>query len=230
MATNSDNPPLNILCLHGYRQNSQTFREKTGAFRKIIKNKAKLVFITAPNIVPPLESEEGAADTPISSDQRGWWFSRPDDYFRAQDITDCDKGFRESVDVVCKCFKEEGPFDGVLGFSQGASFLSLLCAIKEQDTDSPIQFDFAIVVAGFKSRSSDHQDLYRNKVSCPSLHVYGETDGVIPKDMSEELANDQFIEPTILQHPGGHFIPASSAQKKVYLDFLNKMMQMKNSL
>lgn len=30
-------------------------------------------------------------------------------------------------------YVSQGPFDGVLGFSQGASFVSLLCALKEQE-------------------------------------------------------------------------------------------------
>jgi hypothetical protein len=46
--------------------------------------------------------------------------------------------------------------------------------------------------------------------------------------MSEELL-EYFSNPVVLEHPGGHFIPASSAQKNVYLDFLNMMMESKMS-
>lgn len=44
-------------------------------------------FMTSPLEVPPLES---ADDKDGGS---GWWFSRPDDYFKAQDESDCVKGF-----------------------------------------------------------------------------------------------------------------------------------------
>lgn len=47
--------------------------------------------------------------------------------------------------------------------------------------DGPIKFDFAILVASFKSNSQQHQYLYETKVTIPTLHVFGETDGVIPK-------------------------------------------------
>ena len=33
--------------------------------------------------------------------------------------------------------------------------------------------------------------------------------------------------PVILEHPGGHFIAASSAQKSVYLEFLESMKMKK---
>ena len=44
-----------------------------------------------------------------------------------------------------------------------------------------LQFSFAIFVAGFKSRSSSHDIYYKRPISCPSLHVFGDTDRVIPR-------------------------------------------------
>ncbi|XP_041367617.1 esterase OVCA2-like [Gigantopelta aegis] len=215
---------LKILCLHGYRQNAQTFRERTGAFRKIVKKHAELVFFSAPNVVPPMAGEDGdTADN--SEDQRGWWFSRADNYYRAQDETECCKGYEESLQVIKQAFADQGPFDGVLGFSQGAAMLSPICGLREQEPDT-FKFDFAIFVAGFKSRQRPHDAIYENIVTIPTLHVFGDTDKVIPKDMSEDLL--QFYQnPKILQHPGGHFIAASGPQKKVYLEFLNEMLENK---
>ncbi len=45
-------------------------------------------------------------------------------------------------------------------------------------------------------------------------------------EMSEELLQ-HFVDPVTLQHPGGHFIPASGPQKKVYQAFLQKMISNK---
>lgn len=44
--------PLRILCIHGYRQSSASFREKTGALRKLLKKQVELVYIDAPHTVP----------------------------------------------------------------------------------------------------------------------------------------------------------------------------------
>ncbi|XP_013419337.1 esterase OVCA2-like [Lingula anatina] len=211
---------LKILCIHGYRQNGQAFRERTGAFRKITKKYAELVFIDAPNSVPPLED---AADGD-TVDQRGWWFSREDDYFRAQDDTDCCKGFDQSLQTIQQAFQEQGPFDGVLGFSQGAALVALMCGLREKDEEAcPFKFDFVMLVAGFKSHSKPHEEIYKIPITCPSLHVFGDTDKVIPKDMSEDLLQ-YFVEPRTLEHPGGHFIPASGPHKKVYTEFLENML------
>ena len=77
------------------------------------------------------------------------------------------------------------------------------------------------------SRSSQHAKWFSlgqegNKVDLPTLHVMGETDKVIEKEMSEHIL-DYFADPEILVHPGGHFVPATGVQKKVYVDFLNRM-------
>ena len=75
----------------------------------------------------------------------------------------------------------QGPFDGILSFSQGAAFASLLCGVQEQNQGSPIKFSFVILIAGFKSRQSSHQSLYSSPITIPSLHVFGDTDKVISK-------------------------------------------------
>lgn len=226
MASGDDKKKLKILCIHGYRQNSQSFRERTGAFRKIpiIKKHTELVFITAPNRVPSLPTEDGE-EPAVDQDDRGWWFSSQDNTYMAQDYTDCCKGYEESLELIKKTFEEQGPFDGILGFSQGASLVSLLCGLREQNPDM-LKFDFAILVAGFKSRQSSHGCLYSVPMTVPTLHVYGDTDKVIQKEMSEDLLQ-YFVKPKILQHEGGHFIPASAPQKKVYTEFLQEMLDRK---
>ena len=69
-----DDRKLRILCLHGYRQNEASFREKTGAFRKIVNKFADLTFISAPLKVPSSrsgeEEEEKQTDPEVSADLR----------------------------------------------------------------------------------------------------------------------------------------------------------------
>lgn len=49
--------PLRIICIHGYRQNGISFREKTGALRKILKKQVELVYISAPHQVPAIQNQ-----------------------------------------------------------------------------------------------------------------------------------------------------------------------------
>ena len=45
----------------------------------------------------------------------------------------------------------------------------------------PFQFRFAILVACFKSNSLQHSSVYSERITIPTLHVFGDTDQVIPK-------------------------------------------------
>ncbi|RTG86389.1 uncharacterized protein DC041_0005487 [Schistosoma bovis] len=175
-------PHLKVLCLHGYRQNSDVFREKTGGLRKSLKKFCEFKFISAPNVIE------------CSSN--------------AQESSTYDAGFRESILAVKKYIKEEGPFDGMLGFSQGAAFLLLLQIMMEHKLSGTVKWimlivsqnvfclllpkisqiydvgpiKFTILVAPFISRCLLHQAIiYVHKTSIPSLVVYGETDSVIPR-------------------------------------------------
>ncbi|XP_005096416.1 esterase OVCA2 [Aplysia californica] len=242
--TNAGSRPLKILCIHGYRQNAQMFREKSGSLRKMLKKYAEFDFVTAPHRVPPgnqgsaawglqqeqqqngeeslPEAEPGTSATQGDSDdpgERGWWFSREDDYFKSVDYSDISKGFDASAEMIVAKL-EENSYDGILGFSQGASMVSMLCLMQQQRGKQ--WFKFAVLIAGFKSRSTAHDVHYSGRSEIPSLHVYGETDQIISESMSEELLQ-YFRDPTILRHPGGHFVPAASAQKKGYMGFLNDM-------
>lgn len=40
------------------------------------------------------------------------------------------KGFDESIQKVNEAFINMGPFDGILGFSQGGSLVALICLLK----------------------------------------------------------------------------------------------------
>jgi len=210
--------PLKVLCLHGYRQNDVSFRQKLGAFRKFLGKFVEFTFITAPHHVLPMSHDD------INQDGRGWWFSRENDYFKSNDETDCDKGFDTSLELIEKTFQEAGPFDGVLGFSQGAALASLLCLMRERG-QLTYDFQFAIMVASFKSLSSKHKQWYGDdakKVTIPTLHVIGHNDQVIRKGVSELLL-PLFEDPTVMYHSGGHYVAAKPQHKKPYLRFLHKV-------
>ncbi|KAM9321435.1 esterase OVCA2 [Gastrophryne carolinensis] len=217
-ASASCKPALRILALHGYWQNERAFWERTGALRKNLKNRAELVMISAPLLIPELPDGSSNEDGP-REDPRGWWFSNPEkSSFNAMEETKSCSGLEESLQTVAQAFSELGPFNGILGFSQGAALVAMLCALKKQG-DPRFSFDFAILVAGFKSLASEHSSYYQEPITVPTLHVYGDTDRVIPGELSQELAS-HFVNPVLLTHPGGHYIPVNAAQKKVYFTFL----------
>ncbi|XP_065089862.1 esterase AAEL000016 [Ochlerotatus camptorhynchus] len=211
---------LKILALHGYRQNGDGFKSKLGSFRKFINKHAELVFVTAPHIAPPLpDSEPGTEPDPA---QRGWWFNKEDGTFKGTNKNGPAIGFEESLKLVEKVWKEE-QCCGLLGFSQGACFVGLLCDLSARGMTS-IKPEFAVLSSGFRSGSLVHLNFYESKVQIPSLHIYGEADEIIPKEMSMALA-DTFTDPQVLTHPGGHFLPAQATQKQTYVEFFRDRLQ-----
>ncbi|KAM7534496.1 hypothetical protein Aperf_G00000106534 [Anoplocephala perfoliata] len=209
---------LKILCIHGYRQTGLKFREKSGAFRKILKGSCEFVFIDAPLKIPSIEGDDDIT--------RGWWFSKPDDSFQADEYTDFQRGFEESAEFVKNVLKTQGPFDGILGFSQGAAFVTLLQILMEyhpEEWDAPT-VKFAILFATFKSRSSVHLSLYKTDqpIKMPTLLVYGQADKVIPREMTEDLIPYYADPHNIMVHPKGHLIPTDAPAKQAYREFIAK--------
>ncbi|XP_030041803.1 esterase OVCA2 [Microcaecilia unicolor] len=215
--------PLRVLGLHGYRQNERVFRERTGALRKLLRGRMELVCVSGPLRVRAREAPTEELD-PQPEEPRGWWFSNSQlQTFDALEETDSSQGLEDTLALLDRVFAEQGPFDGVLGFSQGAALGAILCALKSQE-DHRFPFHFAILVAGFKSRSAEHQGYYQDTIKVPTLHVFGEMDRVIPGPMSQELLSC-FREPVVLTHQGGHFLPASASQKNTYCTFLDKFLK-----
>uniref|UniRef100_A0A182JC78 Serine hydrolase domain-containing protein n=1 Tax=Anopheles atroparvus TaxID=41427 RepID=A0A182JC78_ANOAO len=208
---------LKILALHGYRQNADSFKGKLGSFRKFVSKYAEFVFVSAPHSAPPIE-----AGTEPDPTQRGWWFNKEDRTFKGTNVGGPAYGFEESLKLVEKTWEAEG-CHGLLGFSQGACFAGLLCDLSARGMTT-IKPQFALLASGFRSGSLVHLNYYENKVQIPSLHIFGETDEIIPKDMSEALA-ETFLEPEVVTHPGGHYFPAQATMKQMYVDFFRDQLQ-----
>lgn len=114
-----------VLCLHGYRQNADSFKSKLGSFRKFVNKYAEFTFITAPHQAPPLNETEDE-----DTSQKSWWFNKDDGTFKGTNESGPAIGFEESLKLVEKIWEEKGPFQGLLGFSQGACFVGLLCGLR----------------------------------------------------------------------------------------------------
>ncbi|KAF3793240.1 Rhodanese-like domain-containing protein 6 [Nymphaea thermarum] len=130
------------------------------------------------------------------------------------------EGWEESYNFLKKTFSQMGPFDGVLGFSQGASMAATLCARRANDVD--IDFKFAILCSGFCTPAFGFKGL----IECPSLHIFGGTvskDKQISGDASFKLAN--LFNPActvVVEHNSGHIVPTEPAYISQIKNFLQR--------
>jgi pimeloyl-ACP methyl ester carboxylesterase len=183
---------LRILCLHGYHGSAKILRDQMAPLVAALPTDIEFVYVNAPS---------------LATGDFGWWHEGFDGWERTRDW---------AVNLVCS-----GPrFDGVFGFSQGAALTGLLTAVQESGSVPPeFHFDFSIMAGGFTSNLPKHAELFRHKLTTPSVQVIGRRDVVVPGKDALRLA-DRFANPLILEHPGGHTVPGNDAVAKPIADFL----------
>ena len=73
---------------------------------------------------------------------------------QSDDVSDCDLGFDTSLQLIRKTLEEQGPFDGLMGFSQGAAFAAILAlmgdGLKNQPSQSKFRFLKNLCLTGKK--------------------------------------------------------------------------------
>lgn len=135
-------------------------------------------------------------------------------------------GLEESLALARQTLQEHGPFDGLLGFSQGATLGALLCLAPSSPPLPPLRF--AVLVSGFMPRDPALEPLVGTadgppplRVPLPSLHVMGEHDELVAAASSRRLS-DCFAGATIHSHEGGHLVPSSADFRALLKDFVTR--------
>ncbi|XP_050383340.1 rhodanese-like domain-containing protein 6 isoform X2 [Argentina anserina] len=144
-------------------------------------------------------------------------------------------GFDESLAYIKTVFAQEGPFDGLLGFSQGAAMAAAV-AFTQQTQTTPsktveMQFRFVILCSGFGIKLLKQQfdeERMTKKCHCPSLHIFGKDHGKdrqIAKQESRELASlfDEGCS-IVIEHDSGHIIPTRPPYIDDIKDFLSRFL------
>ena len=202
-------PKLRILCLHGYAQNATFFRKRTGSLRTSTKAIAEYHFLDAPFPATAAFLAGGSADD--RGEMLSWW--QWEDAERAATSTEY-LGLETTLERVRSCLAEHGPFDGVLGFSQGATLAALLCLRP------PRAFRFAVLISGFVPRDPAHASYFEAPpLPLPSLHVIGEADERVPPPVCRRLASC-FEAPTFHVHDGGHATPSDAPFRQLLKQFI----------
>ena len=205
-----------VLALHGYSQSSSVFYKKTGALRRKLRKKGiDIVYTQAPF---ELDASQLHGTPPEGESLYGWWTFDETNYY----------GVEESIEFVSKVIETEGPFEGIIGFSQGACLLSLICA--KHSVLSLAGFDslkYVVLVSAFIPKCSNIQNscTYFKKeelhMNIPSLHIYGAEDKLITKEKSEDVMS-MFVNPENFVHPGAHFVPANGEAMRIVSSFIDK--------
>ena len=220
---------LKILMLHGFTQTGRLFEIKTKALKKALEKNfppaprpgylanypggIDLVYPTAPikldvTDVPGFDVD-GDKESP---EAHGWWRRRGD----AEPYNY--EGMEMGLSKIAETLREEGPFDGVLGFSQGGAAAGIVASLLESGRreafeaaqskggmrypDSFTQdsgfieeaihppLKFAVSYSGFgASTNALYQAFYVPKIKTPMLHFLGSVDTVVSEERSLGLVD-----------------------------------------
>lgn len=158
-------------------------------------------------------------------------------------------GLQDGLTRIAETIKEEGPFDGVIGFSQGAcaagmvasllesgrrdAFSSSTCQKDEMETEPfPASFTslhqpplkFALIYSGFTAPGTRYIDFYKPSLKTPTLHFLGALDGVVEEGRSQGLI-EACEGAKVVTHPGGHFLPSQRPWLDAAVGFIKECLE-----
>ncbi|KAL4892937.1 dihydrofolate reductase [Aspergillus ambiguus] len=256
-------PPLKLLLLHGYTQSGPLFHAKSRALIKHITkafphHEVSAIYPTGPlrlnpadipGYEPPQPSQEGGSTEQQPSDDKidafGW--------YRRSNTADPPLylGLEDGLAAVADVLRAEGPFDGVIGFSQGAAMAAMVASLLEPGRKEafahfapadgvpfPAAFDglahppfrFALCYCGFRSPGARYRAFYESPpLRTPVLHVLGTLDAVVDEGRSRALieacAGDPEKEGKVVWHPGGHFLPSQRPYLDAAVQFIREQLE-----
>ena len=241
-------------------------RLKKASLAKKLKDElgCSIVCADAPHLLPAsttvtIDGTQVTLDelAPAGKEERVWFFYSEDDPrdcvlegcpHRPGFLADADRrypGWEQSVQHLAEVWEREGPFDGVLGFSQGAAMAHILCWLGERgraeggasDRRQPArpwsELRFAIFCAGFPSRLAEQREdaaaaagTGASLLALPSLHMSGRHDINVPPEHQRAL-HAQFacsaVEPVWEHdHTRGHVLPQTAADRSRVIEFVRR--------
>ncbi|MBA0881555.1 hypothetical protein Goshw_026281 [Gossypium schwendimanii] len=208
-----------ILCLHGFRTSAEILKRQVLRWPAAVLDKLDLVFLDAPYPAQGKSGVERFFDPPYYE-----WFQATEDFTEYTNFEECLAFIEDNM-------MKSGPFDGFLGFSQGALLSAALPGMQRDGlalTRVP-RIKFLIIISGAKfggPKFAHHKltsNAYSSPLECPSLHIIGETDFMKQESIS---LLEYFVDPFVINHPKGHTIPELDEKStEVMLGFIERFQK-----
>lgn len=229
---------LRVLCLHGFRTNDKVMENQTRALRQALGDRADFLFLNGPFEAqgPSDASIERAhgKDAPFYE----WCGIRrvdrelQDEADHAVDLTSTNKewrfeaiGFDRTMEYMDEQLQRHGPFDVVLGFSQGAVMLTSFSMLYLQRDVR--WWNLCICVGGIPVRDVSMRSLFEKPdgepilLPFPSIHIMGTKDPLYTESiklaaMYEDRPLGSRVPKLVFEHDGGHSFPSAKHNPGFY--------------
>ncbi|KAK2376111.1 dihydrofolate reductase [Trifolium repens] len=183
-----------FLCLHGFRTSGEIMKKQIHKWPQNVLDKLDLVFVDAPFPCNGKSDVEGIFDPPYYE-----WFQFNKEFTEYTNFDEC-------LEYIEDYMIKHGPFDGLLGFSQGAILSGALPGLQEKGVAlrKVPKVKFLIIIGGAKFKApSVVEKAYSSTIGCRS-HFIGENDFL--KQYGKELI-ESYVDPMVIHHPKGHTVP-----------------------
>jgi dienelactone hydrolase len=209
---------MKFLCLHGYQQSAAIMQSETYFLRDIfvqtVGQEVDFFYVSA-----PFPSVPTASGQPTYA----WWPSDP-----------TTTNF-ETFSYLSNILDKEGPFDGIIGFSQGGSVGTLIAALLERPRLSrprnfttfhgPLQL--VVSYSGYHEDDARLQKYYAQKIKTPILHFISSTDPVMAEERCFRLVKrceDPDDKVIVYRGSGFHRVPATKVTTQALSRFLAEVL------
>ena len=188
------NQRLRFLCLHGRRTSAEIMRGQTMALRHYTQ--IDCVFLDAPYVASGPADDMIAMIYPDSAYLE--WFNPKD--------ADFSHKLKDSLKYVMDFVEIYGPFDGVIGFSQGATLATMLMSTLKQSEHQTKLPSSCVLIGGVDPMyyiSGYPPDI----LHVNSLHIMGQKDHVFERSVKlwEMYAENLAVK---IEHTEAHNIPS----------------------
>jgi len=220
-----------ILVLQGNRQTGELLLGRMNKLTRKLRETHEFVAPDAPFPCPIFDEDDA------SQLMKTWWNRDGDVYHGLEDSVEL---IRSVWEENCSS-KKDGGFEGMIGFSQGARLIQLLCQLQHRGAmihngkkgqlfpglkyviiaggyDSPLPPNLSSLMAG---NCGDNDKIRSTLCDIPSLHVMGSKDEMIPPSRSREVLA-YFTNPVVHEHSGGHCLPMKAADVSKMISFITE--------
>ena len=251
--------PLRVLCLHGWRTNSRVLEFQTSALRHAFGSSADFVYVNAPWTASGPVPDVVRLFFGDSGPYYQWWdYQTHSSDSHSHSHCCCGSsnatrlgrsyhGFQRSLDYLTSQIDALGPFDAVLGFSQGAAMATLLTAhylsrsppSSLSSFDSLVPYKVCILVAGFDPETPETLEMLldggwasvEGALDVPSVHVVGTTDTLVNDFESQKLMQRFASSGRVrFEHDGGHEFPSRVECRQLYRDLAEHVLSITGSI
>ncbi|KAL4738911.1 serine hydrolase-domain-containing protein [Aspergillus similis] len=242
---------MRILFFHGHTQTGPVFERKTFRLREHIQRAypdSTFFFPTGPIAYKVSDRLDYLSDIQRERPEN---FKNPDlidthAWFRLFE-DDPPRGLFESLDIAAEILRTEGPFDGVICFSQGSIIGSMVASLLEgprrrkrfdeyaasfpgamqypesyKNLNHP-PLKFGITYGAYMGTNPMFKAFYSEPlIETPFLHFMGEFDPVVPSEMAAAVDKAQIggSRRRKIMHPGAHAIPVGDRYHNAVVDFI----------